>query len=271
MRTSLNNFGIKSNKRGLVMNIQKFPIEKNQSEVERESRENLAALYRLYSKFGWTDLNQTHAAARVPGNSNHFFLKPDEFLMEEVTASSLAKVDLQGNQVDGDRPVNRAGALIHAAILGARPEINYSAHTHSRAGAAVSCMGCGLLPISQHAGMILPTVCIHPYQDVTTAADECEALARDIGDSFAMIMENHGLLTCGRSIGECFYYLYYLETACKIQVDVLSSGQAPLLLSNKVVDGLFADGGVPKNEPPGAEDWYPQLRWLDNNLPGFRD
>ena len=253
------------------MNIQKISINEKQVEPEQARRENLAALYRLYSKFGWTDLNQTHAAARVPNNPSHFFIKPDELLMEEVTASSLAIVNLNGDQVYGDLPVNRAGALIHAAILGARPEINYSAHTHSRAGAAVSGMSCGLLPLSQHAGLILPTVCIHPYQDVTTAADECEALAHDIGANFAMIMENHGLLTCGRSIGECFYYLYYLETACKIQVDILSSGQKPLLLSDDIVKGLFGDGGVPKNEPSGAQDWYPQLRWLDKNLPGYRD
>ena len=217
------------------MNIQDITTQKKQIESVQERRENLAALYRLYSKFGWTDLNQTHAAARVPDSPSHFFIKPDELLMEEVTASSLATVDLNGDQVNGDLPVNPAGALIHAAILGARPEVNYSAHTHSRAGAAVSSMSCGLLPLSQHAGLILPTVCIHPYQDVTTAADECEALARDIGENFAMIMENHGLLTCGRSIGECFYYLYYLETARKIQVDVLSSGQKSLLLSHEIV------------------------------------
>ena len=246
-------------------------FSQNEFVTEQQSRENLAALYRLYSKFGWTDLNQTHAAARVPGRPDLFFIKPDEYLMEEVTASSLSIVDLNGNQVDGDKKVNRAGALIHAAILGARPDINYSAHTHSRAGAAVSAMKCGLLPLSQHAGLIMPTVCIHPYQDVTTAEDECEALARDIGENFAMIMENHGLLACGRSIGECFYYLYYLETACKIQVDVLASGQEPLLLSEKIVDGLFTDGDVPKNEPSGAEDWKPQLRWVDRNMPGYRD
>ena len=120
------------------MNIQKISTNEKQVEPEQARRENLAALYRLYSKFGWTDLNQTHAAARVPNNPSHFFIKPDELLMEEVTASSLAIVNLNGDQVNGDLPVNRAGALIHAAILGARPEINYSAHTHSRAGAAVS-------------------------------------------------------------------------------------------------------------------------------------
>jgi ribulose-5-phosphate 4-epimerase/fuculose-1-phosphate aldolase len=239
--------------------------------AEQQTRENLAALYRLYAKFGWTDLNQTHAAARVPGEPDLFFLKPDEFLMEEVTASSLSKVNMNGDQVSGDWQVNRAGSLIHAAVLGARPDINYSAHTHSRAGAAVSCMDCGLLPLSQHSGMILPTVVQHAYQDVTNAADECAALARDIGDKFCMIMENHGLLTVGRSIGECFYYLYYLEISCKIQVDVLASGQKPLLLSDEIVQGLFNDGGVPVNEPPGAEDWNPQVRWLDKHMPGFRD
>jgi ribulose-5-phosphate 4-epimerase/fuculose-1-phosphate aldolase len=245
-------------------------IKNTNQDTEQESRENLAALYRLYSKFGWTDLNQTHAAARVPGNPELFFIKPDKYLMEEVTASCLSVVDLQGNQVDGKNSVNRAGALIHAAILGARPDINYSAHTHTRAGSAVSCMKCGLLPISQHAGLVLPTVCVHPYQDVTSAEDECNALAKDIGNNFAMIMENHGLLTCGRSVRECFYYLYYLETACKIQVDVMSSGKEPILLDNKIIQGLYYRDGVPEKEPYGVEDWYPQVRWLDKNMPGFR-
>ena len=115
------------------------------SDEERQVRTDLAALHRLYVKFGWTDLIYTHLTARSPDNPNHYLIKPDDLLMEEVTASSLLKVDMEGNLISGDGPPNQAGHLIHTAVLGARPEINFSAHTHSRAGAAVSCMKRGVL------------------------------------------------------------------------------------------------------------------------------
>lgn len=237
---------------------------------EWQVRVDLAALHRLYVHFGWTDLIYTHLTARVPGEPGHYLIKPDDFMMDEVTASNLIKVDFDGNLVSGDFPPNDAGHLIHTAILQARPEVNFVAHTHSRAGAAVSCMACGILPLSQHANMLLPTVCYHDYQDVTTAEDECAALAADIGDKFLMVMRNHGLLACGRSIGECFYWLYYLEMACKIQVDVLASGQEPVLASDDIVDGLFRDGGVPENEPPGVRVWEAMIRMLDRKDASYR-
>ncbi|MCP5083121.1 MAG: class II aldolase [Alphaproteobacteria bacterium] len=240
------------------------------SDEERQVRTDLAALHRLYVKYGWTDLIYTHLTARSPDNPNHYLIKPDELLMDEVTASSLLKVDMEGNLISGDGPPNQAGHLIHTAVLGARPEINFSAHTHSRAGAAVSCMKRGLLPLSQHANMILPAVALHEYQDVTNAEDECAAIARDLGQKFALIMNNHGLLACGRSVAECFYYLYYLEMACKIQVDVLASGEEPLMVSQTIVDGLYADGGVPDVEPPGVRAWPPMLRMLDRIDESYR-
>ncbi len=240
------------------------------SDAERQARVELAALHRLYAKYGWTDLIYTHLTARCPDNPNHYLIKPDHLFMDEVTASTLLKVDMDGNLISGDGPPNTAGHLIHTAVLNARPEINFSAHTHSRAGAAVSCMKCGLLPLSQHANMILPTVATHDYQDVTAAEDECAAIARDLGQNFALIMNNHGLLTCGRSVAECFYYLYYLEMACKIQVDVLASGQDPLLVSQKIVDGLYTDGGVPDAEPAGVRVWTAMLRMLDRIDESYR-
>ena len=240
------------------------------SDGEWQARVDLAALHRLYVKFGWTDLIYTHLTARAPDNPEHYLIKPDHLLMEEVTASSLIKVDMDGNLITGDHPVNDAGHLIHTAVLKARPDINFSAHTHSRAGAAVSCMKCGLLPLSQHANMILPAIARHDYQDVTSAEDECAALARDMADKFCMIMHNHGLLAVGRTIAECFYYLYYLEMACKIQVDVLASGQEPLLVSGEIVDGLYSEGGVPENEPIGVRVWPAMLRMLDRTDDSYR-
>lgn len=125
---------------------------------EWQVRVDLAALHRLYVHFGWTDLIYTHLTARVPGEPTHYLIKPDQLLMEEVTASALIKVDFDGKLIAGTHPPNMAGHLIHTAVLKARPEINVTAHTHSRAGAAVSCMKCGVLPLSQHANMIIPTI-----------------------------------------------------------------------------------------------------------------
>ena len=240
---------------------------------EQDVRVNLAALHRLYVHFGWTDLIYTHLTARVPGEAGQYLIKPDELMMDEVTASNLIKVDFDGNLISGDHEPNEAGHLIHTAILGARPDIHFAAHTHSRAGAAVSCMACGILPLSQHANMLIPTVVYHDYQDVTSHEEECAALARDMKgeDKFLMVMRNHGLLSLGRSIGECFYWLYYLEMACKIQVDVLASGQEPILADDDIVDGLFRHGGVPENEPPGARVWPAMLRMLDRKDDSYRN
>lgn len=246
------------------------PIPAAMSPEEWEVRCELAALHRLYVRYGWTDLIYTHLTARVPGAPDQYLIKPDHLMMDEVTASSLLKMGLDGALIAGEGPPNTAGHLIHSAVLQARPEINVVAHTHSRAGAAVSCMECGLLALSQHANMILPTVAYHDYQDVTNAADECAALARDIGDKFLMLMRNHGILALGRSAAECFYWLYYLEMACKVQVDVLASGETPVLASEAVVEGLFREGGVPANPPAGVRAWPSVLRMLDRAGENYR-
>lgn len=238
---------------------------------EHQVRADLAAFHRLYAHFGWTDLIYTHLTARVPGRPDHYFIKQDGLLMEEVSASNLLRMDLDGNLIEGDDDVNLAGHLIHSAVLRARPEINFVAHTHSRAGTAVSCMECGLLPLSQHANLLLPTVKYHEYQDVTSAEDECAALARDLEDGYLMMLYNHGILACGRTVGECFYYLYFLEMACKIQVDVLASGQKMKLASDDIVAGLFGADGAPKAEPKGTRVWSTMLRMLDRKDDSYRN
>ena len=240
------------------------------SPAEWQVRCDLAAFHRLYAYYGWTDLVYTHLTARVPGEPDHYLIKPDLMLMDEVCASDLVKMDMDGNVLTGAEPPNEAGRLIHSAVLAVRPDVQFIAHTHSRAGAAVSCMQCGLLPLSQHANVILPTVTYHDYLDVTSAAEECAALGRDLGPHFLMMMRNHGILSVGRSVGECFYYLYYLEMACKIQVDVLASGQEPILLSDTIVQGLFADGDVPNQAPSGVRVWEPMLRMLDRKGEDYR-
>ena len=241
------------------------------AKTEKEAREQLSALYHLYVHFGWTDLIFTHASARVPDQPEHYLIKADELMLDEVCASNLIKVDLQGNLVSGDYPPNPAGHLIHTAVLRARADVNFVAHTHSRAGAAVSCMQCGLMPLSQHANLILPTVSYHAYQDVTVAEDECDALAHDLGKRYLMILRNHGLLSAGRSIAECFYYLYYLEMACKIQVDVLASGQEPVMVGEDIVEAMFRERTAAGEIPRGARCWSSAERMLDRQGIEFRN
>jgi len=237
---------------------------------EQHAREQLAALYRLFVHYGWTDLIDTHISARVPGRDGEYLINAYGQMFDEITASSLIKVDYDGNVLDSDEPYNQAGHLIHTAILKARPEINFVAHSHTRAGIAVSAMKQGLLPLSQHAGSVLGTLSMHEYQVVTDAEDECDALARDIGDAYCMIMHNHGLLTCGRTASEAFMYHYTLEMACKVQVDVLQSGAEIIMPGEAAVEALKT-WGDPRDEPTfGARHWQALMRRLDRTDPDYK-
>lgn len=194
------------------------------SESEWELRCDLAACYRLFVKYGWTDLIFTHLSARVPGEPEHYLINPYGLLFDEITASNLIKVNFAGEVVAGDFPYNEAGHAIHSAVLKARPDINVVLHSHTRAGSAVSCMADGFLPLSQQANEIMGMICYHEYDYAPDNASECERLGNDMADKWLMIMHNHGLLGAGRTVAEAFYNLYILENACKIQVDVMSAG-----------------------------------------------
>lgn len=240
------------------------------SDSEYQARVDLAALYRLFVQYGWTDMIYTHISARVPGEPNHYLINPYGLLFDEITASVLIKVDFEGNVVAGDYPYNEAGHLIHTAVLKARPEINYVLHSHTRAGAAVSAMKCGLLPVSQHANIISATVAQHEYLSIVANHDECDLLAKDLGSNYLMIMQNHGLLSCGRTAAEAFWYLYYLEIACKIQVDVLKSGVDYIVPSTQAITDLQQEG-LPGDEPLGGSEWPAMIRMLDRKDPSYRD
>lgn len=243
------------------------------SEEEWALRVDLAACYRAFVKYGWTDLIFTHLSARAPGYPNHYLINPYGLMFQEINASRLIKVDMQGNVVAGDYPYNDAGHVIHSAILKARPDVNAVLHSHTRAGMAVSAMDCGLLPITQQANEILNLVCRHPYDVVTDNEEECLKLGQDIGDRWLMIMENHGLLAAGRTVAEAFYYLYTLENACKVQVDVMASGAGMVTPPQDVVEKL-AEYGEPLKERPGNFvdlSWQAVIRMLDQQDPSFRD
>ncbi len=236
-------------------------------------RQELACCYRAFVHYGWTDLIFTHISARVPDQPDQYLINPYGLLFDEITASNLIKVDFEGNLVSGDYPVNDAGHLIHSAVLDARPDVNAVLHSHTRAGMAVSCMPSGLLPITQQANEMLGLVGTHKYGLVTSQEDECEALGKSISDRWALILENHGLLSVGRTVGEAFYFMYMLENACKVQVDVVASGQEPVRPDKDTIQ-LISDYGRPPPDKPSSFSelsWEAVTRLMDRKDSGYRD
>lgn len=234
------------------------------SSQEWQVRCDLAACYRLFVKFGWTDLIFTHLSARVPGHPDHYLMNPYGLLFHEITPHNLIKVDFEGNVVAGDFPYNQAGHEIHTAILKARPDVQVALHSHTRAGAAVSAMGEGVLPLSQHAMEISDMICYHGYTYAPDSNLECEQLAEDMADKWLMVMHNHGLLAAGRTVAEAFYYLYLLEASCKIQLDVMGATGNWVLPDPKAVASLTRHTAMSPDGPHDYVDttWAAMLRWL---------
>ncbi|HEX8191981.1 MAG TPA: class II aldolase/adducin family protein [Allosphingosinicella sp.] len=196
---------------------------------EWKIRVDLAAAYRLVAYYGWDDLVFTHLSARIPGPEHHFLLNPYNLMFEEVTASSLVKVDTNGHPVDPSPFItNPAGFTIHSAIHMARPDAHAVIHLHTPHGQAVSAHGDGLLPITQTAMLIRGEVAYHDYEGVAVDLEERERIVSDLGDKGAMLLRNHGTLTVGDTIGEAFVKMYFLERACEAQILALSAGHAGL-------------------------------------------
>lgn len=251
--------------------VSKINIE-NISEDEWQTRLDLACCYRAFVHYGWTDLIYTHLSARVPGKTDQYIINPYGLLFHEITASNLIKVDFDGHVIVGDYPFNDAGHAIHSAILKARPDVNVVLHSHTRAGMAVSCMEEGLLPLTQQANEVMGTVCYHEYGLVTDNEEECRLLGESISDKCAMIMHNHGLLTAGRTVGEAFYYLYVLENACKVQVDVMASGTNMIVPADEVIRELNDYGRPPDSGPASFVDmaWEAVTRLMDQKDDSWR-
>jgi ribulose-5-phosphate 4-epimerase/fuculose-1-phosphate aldolase len=200
-------------------------LEGRVSDEEWAIRVDLAAAYRMVAHYGWDDLIFTHLSARVPGPKHHFLLNPYNLMFEEVTASSLVKVDEKGNPVDATPFItNPAGFTIHSAIHMARNDAHAVMHLHTPAGQAVSAHEDGLLPLTQTAMLVRGDLAFHDYEGVAVDLDERERLVADLGDKNAMILRNHGTLAVGKNVGECFVRLYFLERACQAQVMALSAG-----------------------------------------------
>ncbi|SEK09066.1 Decarboxylase NovR [Marinovum algicola] len=195
------------------------------SPEEWQARCDLAACYRLTDMYGWSDLFGTHISLRVPG-TDHFLLNPYGMLFEEITASSLIKVDEEGNVLDrSDYPINPAGFTIHSAVHMSAQHMNAVMHTHTRAGNAVACMRDGLLPNNQKALTMLPFVAYHDYESIAVNLEERERIVRDLGDSRVLVLRSHGLMSVGRTVGEAFLWMARMESACSYQMAILSTGQ----------------------------------------------
>jgi len=240
------------------------------SPEEWQLRVDLAACYRLAAAYGWTDLIYTHISARVPGPEHHFLINPYGLLFEEVTASSLVKVDQSGKAViDTDFPVNPAGFVIHSAIHAAREDAACVLHTHTRAGVAVSAQACGILPISQQATYVLASLAYHDYEGVALRDDEKPRLQADLGEANYLMLRNHGLLTVGKTIADAFLAMYTFENTCRIQIDAQAGGELTQV-NPAIVAGI---GSVLKVVTAGLGAglvWPALLRKLDRTDPSYR-
>lgn len=201
------------------------PMQDKVNPEEWKIRVDLAAAYRLVAYFGWDDIVFTHLSARVPGPEHHFLLNPYQLMFEEVTASSLVKVDMNGHPVHPTPFItNAAGFTIHSALHMVREDAQSVMHLHTPDGQAVSAHADGLLPLTQTAMLVRDEIAYHDYEGVAVDLDERERLIADLGDKSAMILRNHGTLTIGETVGEAFIKLYFLERACEAQVKALTAG-----------------------------------------------
>ncbi len=242
------------------------------SPEEWETRVNLAACYRLTAHFGWSDLFGTHISARVPG-TEEFLLNPYGVLFEQITASSLIKIDCDGALIGpAQGKLSRAGFVIHSAIHLARPDIAFIIHTHTAAGVGVATQRDGLLPITQQALVVLPRLSYHAYEGVATSLNERETLRRDLGDKSILILRNHGLLTVGRSAYEAFIFMYKAERACKMQLSFQSAGVPAYPIHDSVVNLTQEQGTtVDWRKSSGAQEWEALLKKMDSIDRSFRD
>ena len=256
------------------MSITELP-DTRMTEAEWRTRVDLAACYRLVDMFGWSDLINTRITARVPGPGDYFLINPYGLLFEEITASSLVKIDAEGNKVEpSDCEVNSGGFAMPSAVHRARPEIACVLHTHSIAGCAVSMQKEGLLPLNQHALQVIGDVAYHDYEGTARNLDERARLLADLGERHILVLRNHGLLVVGTSIATAFLATYRMERACAMQLAFQQSGAEFHPITDEVVSAAFGNVrirsvGGGRNDPAKFE-WPALLRKLDRIDPSYK-
>lgn len=247
-------------------------IQQQVSAEEWKLRVDLAAAYRLVALFGWDDLVFTHISARVPGPEHHFLINPYGMMFDEITASSLVKIDLNGNKVmDSTYDINPAGFTIHSAIHAAREDALCVMHTHSINGVAVSAQKEGVLPISQQASVVLSSLGYHNYEGIALREDEKPRLVADLGENNFFMLRNHGLLTVGSTVADAFLFMYLFEAACMIQIRAQAGGGELVSIDPRIIAGVKAATQQVTKNAGGSLAWPGLLRRLDRRNPGYAD
>lgn len=256
-----------------VQEIDNPTVKSQVSAEEWKLRVDLAALYRLVAHYDWDDYIFTHISMRIPGPEHHFLMNPFGLMFDEITASSLIKIDLEGNIIiPSPYTVNAAGFTIHGGIHMSAPEHNCVIHTHSADGVAVSAQKDGLLPITQHSMQVMADVCYHDYEGIALDHDERPRLIEDLGDKHCMILRNHGLMSVGKTAADAFFRHFFLERSCTMQIRAMAGGAELITPSQAVQDNVA--GQVNINRPDlGAENfaWAPLIRKLDKLDPSYKE
>ena len=245
-------------------------LQSSVSPEEWQLRVELAAAYRLAAMHGWTDLVYTHISVRVPGPEHQFLINPFGLLFDEITASSLVKVDQQCNLLsESPFPVNPAGFTIHSCIHDGRLDVGCVLHTHTRAGVAVSAQKCGVLPISQQSTFVIPELAYHDYEGVALREDEKQRLQADLGSKNYLMLRNHGLLTVGRTVAEAFVGMYVFESTCQIQVSAQAGGEL-IMIDPKIMEAMPAVIEMAAKGRGANITWSALLRKLDRTDPSYK-
>lgn len=245
-------------------------LQSSVSPEEWQLRVELAAAYRLAAMYGWTDLVYTHISVRVPGPEHQFLINPFGLMFDEITASSLVKVDQQGNLLsESPFPVNPAGFTIHSCIHDGRLDVGCVLHTHTRAGVAVSTQKCGILPISQQSTFVIPQLAYHDYEGVALREDEKQRLQADLGSKNYLMLRNHGLLTVGRTVAEAFVGMYVLESTCQIQISAQAGGEL-IMIDPKIMESMPAVIEMATKGQGANITWSALIRKLDRTDPSYR-
>ena len=245
-------------------------VQSQVSDAEWQTRVDLAACYRAVAMYGWDDLVFTHISARVPGPEHHFLINPYGMMFDEVTASSLVKVDLNGEKVmESDYDINPAGFTIHSAVHEAREDAKCVMHLHTVDGVAVSVLEDGLQAYSQQSLFPLASLSYHNYEGVALNPDEKVRLVNDLGDTQFMILRNHGLLTCADNIPDAFLFMFILQRACEVQIKAQATGQKLIPIPEPILKGIRAQASTVTKQAGGSLAWPGLLRRLDRTNPGY--
>jgi ribulose-5-phosphate 4-epimerase/fuculose-1-phosphate aldolase len=246
-------------------------LQQRVSPEEWQMRVDLAACYRLVADFGWSDLVFTHLTARLPGDEHAFLINPYGMMFDEITASSLVKIDLHGNKLDDSPyPINPAGFTIHSAIHEARDDALCVLHTHTFNGAAVAAQDAGVLPISQPSIFVLNSLAYHDYEGLALNEDERPRLVADFGDKTFLMLRNHGLLTVGKTVADAFLNMYLFEAACTIQVKAMAGSTPLTTIGPAIIGNAMKQAHQVTNARYGSLAWPALLRRLERLDPGYR-